>query len=133
MNKHHNFGNVLLQDFLIGLIQAPLAIKDFMFVGKQGHTKNNSNKQFSAAGNQKITLKRLFERLNFFITDNTVVLADVGDSLFGALDLVIHGQTDFLSPAYYCSMGFAVPAAIGALLANPMLRPIVIVGEVHFR
>src|ERR687887_504620 len=134
--KHHSFENVLLQDFLTSLIKAPLARKDFdLLVGKQGavRNKNNNNKQFSAARNQKITVKRLFERLNFSITDNVIVIADVGDSLFGALDLTIHGQTDFLSPAYYCSMGFAVPAAIGAQLANPMLRPIVIVGDGAFQ
>ncbi len=112
--KHHNFENVLLQDFLTSLIEASLTRKDFVSVGKQGnniknndnnhyHAKNN-NKHFSRARNQKITVKRLFERLNFSITDNVIVIADVGDSLFGALDLTIHGQTDFLSPAYYCSM-----------------------------
>jgi TPP-dependent 2-oxoacid decarboxylase len=131
--KYHNFENVLLQDFLTSLIEAPLARKDFVSVGKQGNIKNNNNKHFSAARNQKITVKRLFERLNLSITDNAIVIADVGDSLFGALDLTIHGQTDFLSPAYYCSMGFAVPAAIGAQLANPMLRPIVIVGDGAFQ
>jgi TPP-dependent 2-oxoacid decarboxylase len=132
--KHHNFENVLLQDFLTSLIQAPLTRKDFVLAGKQDETKSNSNnKRFLAARNQKITVKRLFERLNFSIADNTIVIADVGDSLFGALDLTIHGQTEFLSPAYYCSMGFAVPAAIGAQLANPMLRPIVIVGDGAFQ
>jgi TPP-dependent 2-oxoacid decarboxylase len=131
--KHHNFENVLLQDFLTGLIQAPLAIKDFMFVGKRGNMKKKNNKHFSATKNQKITVKRLFERINFSITDNTIVIADVGDSLFGALDLTIHGQTDFLCPAYYASMGFAVPAAIGAQLANLTLRPIVIVGDGAFQ
>jgi TPP-dependent 2-oxoacid decarboxylase len=49
------------------------------------------------------------------------------------LDLIIHGQTEFLSPAYYLSMGFAVPAAIGAQLANLRLRPIVIVGDGAFQ
>ena len=131
--KYHNFENILLQDFLTSLIEAPLERKDFVLVGKQGNVKNNNNKYFSAARNQKITVKRLFERLNFSITDNAIVIADVGDSLFGALDLTIHGQTDFLSPAYYCSMGFAVPAAIGAQLANPTLRPIVIVGDGAFQ
>ena len=130
--KYHNFENVLLQDFLISLIEAPLERKDFVLVEKQGNIKNN-NKHFSAARNQKITVKRLFERLNFSITDNRIVIADVGDSLFGALDLTVHGQTDFLSPAYYCSMGFAVPAAIGAQLASPTLRPIVIVGDGAFQ
>ena len=28
--KHHNFENILLQDFLTSLIEAPLARKDFM-------------------------------------------------------------------------------------------------------
>src|SRR5919202_203761 len=130
--KYHNFENVLLQDFLTNLIEAPLERKDFVLVGKQGNVKNN-NKYFSAARNQKITVKRLFERLNSSITDTAIVIADVGDSLFGALDLTINGQTDFLSPAYYCSMGFAVPAAIGAQLAKPTLRPIVIVGDGAFQ
>src|SRR5215467_8757386 len=130
--KHHNFENVLLQDFLTKLIEAPLITNDSVFE-KQDNTKKNNNKHFSAAKNQKITVKRLFERLNFSVTDNTIVIADVGDSLFGALDLTIHGQTEFISPTYYCSMGFAVPAAIGAQLANPMLRPIVIVGDGAFQ
>jgi TPP-dependent 2-oxoacid decarboxylase len=131
--KHHNFDNILSQDFLASLIEAPLAIKDFVLVGKQSNTNNYNNKHFSVARNQKITVKRLFERLNFSITDSSIVIADVGDSLFGSLDLTIHGQTDFLSPAYYCSMGFAVPAAIGAQLAKPLLRPIVIVGDGAFQ
>jgi len=131
--KHHNFDNILSQDFLASLIEAPLAIKDFVIVGKQSNTNNYNNKHFSVARNQKITVKRLFERLNFSITDSSIIIADVGDSLFGSLDLTIHGQTDFLSPAYYCSMGFAVPAAIGAQLAKPLLRPIVIVGDGAFQ
>jgi TPP-dependent 2-oxoacid decarboxylase len=131
--KHHNFENVLLQDFLTKLIEAPLIRKDSVLVEKQVDVNKNNNKQFSAAKDQNITVKRLFERLDFSITDNTIVIADVGDSLFGALDLTIHGQTEFLSPAYYCSMGFAVPAAIGAQLANPTLRPIVIVGDGAFQ
>ena len=48
-----------------------------------------------------------------------MVIADIGDSLFGATDLEMHRHTEFISPAYYTSMGFAVPAAVGAGLANP--------------
>jgi len=131
--KHHNFENVLLEDFLNSLLEASLVRKNIVLVEKQGNVKKNNNKQFLAIKNQKITVKRLFERLNFSITDNVIVIADVGDSLFGALDLTIHGQTEFLSPAYYASMGFAVPAAFGAQLANPLLRPIVIVGDGAFQ
>jgi TPP-dependent 2-oxoacid decarboxylase len=148
--KHHNFENVLLQDFLSSLIQAPLARKNVVTVGKQDqdineirrkndyenlHSANSNNKmlRFATIKNEKITVKRLFERINFSITPNVIVIADVGDSLFGALNLTVHDQTEFLSPAYYCSMGFAVPAAIGAQLANPKLRPIVVVGDGAFQ
>src|SRR5215212_6689149 len=147
---HHNFENVLLQDFLTSLIKAPLGRKNVMTMGKQNqdindirrnndyesrYHANGNNKmlRFAAIKNERITIKRLFERLNLSITDNVIVIADVGDSLFGALDLTIHGQTEFLSPPYYCSMGFAVPAAIGAQLASPKLRPIVVVGDGAFQ
>ena len=82
---------------------------------------------------KKLTVKRLFERLNAFLSENTVVVADVGDALFGATDLFIRHRTEFLGPAYYASMGFAVPASVGAQLANPKLRPLVLVGDGAFQ
>ena len=155
--KHHDFENVLLQDFLNYLIESNLTKRNLLNTGKLDYTggynnnRNNINSNYRYANlrneqkqqqkqqysstkkNQKITVKRVFELLNSFITENTIVIADVGDSLFGSLDLTIHGQTDFLSPAYYCSMGFAVPAAIGSQLAKPNHRPIVLVGDGAFQ
>jgi indolepyruvate decarboxylase len=62
-----------------------------------------------------------------------VVVADVGDSLFGSADLTIHQHTEFLSPAYYTSMGFAIPASVGVQVANRALRPLVLVGDGAFQ
>jgi indolepyruvate decarboxylase len=53
--------------------------------------------------------------------------------LFAGTDLSITGNTQFLSPAYYASLGFSVPARIGAKLAKPDLRPIVLVGDGAFQ
>ncbi len=82
---------------------------------------------------KQITMKYLFQRLNFFLDDNTVVIADPGDAMFAALDMTIHSATEFLSPAYYCSLGFAVPASLGTQLARPELRPLVLVGDGAFQ
>jgi TPP-dependent 2-oxoacid decarboxylase len=128
--KDHNFENIFLYDFINSLIEAPLARKDFIVMMKAG---DNNKVQSLAVTGKKITAQRLFELLNLSLTDKTMVIADVGDSLFGALDLKIHGQTEFLSTAYYLSMGFAVPASIGAQLGNPRVRPIVIVGDGAFQ
>ena len=80
----------------------------------------------------KITVTRLMDRLDEQLTDGTVVIADVGDSLFGATELTTRGRTEFLSPAYYTSMGFAVPAALGVHVARPEARVVAIVGDGAF-
>jgi indolepyruvate decarboxylase len=53
--------------------------------------------------------------------------------MFGASDLFIHDGAHFLAPAYYCSLGFSVPAAIGVAMAAPKLRPLVLVGDGAFQ
>jgi indolepyruvate decarboxylase len=132
--KHHNFENICLQDFITGLIQAPLIRRSSSIdIVRDSNKARYRAHNFDALRGQKVTVQRLFERLNLSITDNTIIIADVGDSLFASLDLTVHGETEFLCPAYYLSMGFAVPASIGAQLADPRLRPIVIVGDGAFQ
>ena len=46
---------------------------------------------------------------------------------------MIRGQTEFIAPAYYTSMGFAVPAALGAKTARPDLKVIAMVGDGAFQ
>ncbi len=124
---HHHYDQVQLKDFVNGLLQAKL---------KKRPMKNIPHplppKAFFAA-NRKITTNRVFECLNSFIEDDTMVVADVGDALFGAIDLYIATKTEFISPAYYASLGFGVPGALGAYLAKPKLRPLVIVGDGAFQ
>ena len=126
---YHTYEDVRFKDFIRGLLGAklrrhppgriprPLAIQSFQ-------VRNSDT---------RLTVKRLFERLNGFLSKNTVVVADVGDALFGATDLFIRERTEFLAPAYYTSMGFAVPACVGAQIANPKLRPLVLVGDGAFQ
>jgi TPP-dependent 2-oxoacid decarboxylase len=125
--RHHNFENVRLHDFIRNLINTNLKMREPI------HLKRHGSQHFSIDIGKKITVQHLFNRLALFITANTIVIADVGDCLFGALDLIIPQATEFLAPAFYTSMGFAVPACIGAQLANPKLRPIVIVGDGAFQ
>jgi indolepyruvate decarboxylase len=80
-----------------------------------------------------MTVARLFARLDAFLTDTTVVVADTGDAMFAAAELSVHREAGFLAPAYYASLGFAVPAALGVQLADPRLRPLVLVGDGAFQ
>jgi indolepyruvate decarboxylase len=129
--KRHHFEDIVLGDFLDGLMKADLG---------PPRERSFTNAVTAAAAEQYVpepakamTVRRFFARLDEFLEDRDVVIADIGDSLFGAADLVIRHRTEFLSPAYYTSMGFAVPASIGAQMHDRRARPIVLVGDGAFQ
>jgi TPP-dependent 2-oxoacid decarboxylase len=78
----------------------------------------------------ELTTNAVIDELNRFLTRKHLVIADTGDCLFASLDL---RADHFIGPGYYASMGLAVPGAIGAQLARPNLRPIVLVGDGAFK
>ena len=88
---------------------------------------------FKIAPDQPLTMHRLFQHLNLLLRENMTIIPDVGDSLWAAADLRLPERTEFISLAYYTSMGFATPAAIGAQLGKPTSRPLVIVGDGAFQ
>jgi indolepyruvate decarboxylase len=127
--RYHTYEEVRFKDFMRGLLGLKLRRR----ASRQIPHPKPINQFQRRNGNGKLSIKRLFERLNAFLTADVVVVCDVGDSLFGATDLFIRHRTEFLGPAYYASMGFAVPAAVGAQMANPKLRPLVLVGDGAFQ
>jgi len=127
--SHHHFQNVLLGDFIRGLAEAGLKAPPRPLPPRA----EAADQPFVLQADEPITIRRLMTRLNRALDDSMVVIADPGDALFASSELVIHRQTEFISPAYYTSMGFAVPAALGVMIARPALRPIVLVGDGAFQ
>jgi TPP-dependent 2-oxoacid decarboxylase len=126
--KHHDYKGVDMKYFLECLN------KSFSSPKKQAaQPKNHQLMPFIPQQKKKITVNRLIACIDTFLDDYTTVIAEPGDPLFGALDLRVHGAAKFISPAYYASIGFAVPAAIGAQLAAPGYRPLVLVGDGSFQ
>lgn len=129
--RHHHYRDVRLDDFLSGLINRKLVLSR-----TQIPERTNPFAQALAANpGSPVRSVPLFGRLNQMLADHPemTVIADIGDSLFGAADLEMHRHTEFLSPAYYTSMGFSVPAALGASMANPSQRILVVVGDGAFQ
>jgi len=124
---HHHYHDVLLGDFIGGLI----ARKPTPPVHPL--PKREEPPRFEVHAETPITVEAMIARINQSLDIETIVIADVGDALFGATELVTQQRTEFLSPAYYTSMGFAVPAALGANVARPGLRTIVLVGDGAFQ
>jgi len=127
--RHHHYSNVRLDDFLRGLTARKLELAK----GPPPPETSQFDDRWVAVPDAPVTTSRLFARLNRMLDESMTVIADIGDSLFGAADLTMERETEFISPAYYTSMGFAVPAALGAGMANPGSRALVIVGDGAFQ
>ncbi|MEW4489653.1 thiamine pyrophosphate-binding protein [Thalassoglobus sp. JC818] len=126
---HHHFHDVLFEDFVNTLQEAPIRPDaEAIEIPKRQVLKKSKSTDADA-----VTIQSLFGHIDQILDDNMVVIADVGDSLFASSDLTIHKHTEYLSPAYYTSMGFAVPAALGVQTADKNLRPIVLVGDGAFQ
>jgi len=127
--RHHMFEGVRFKDFVRALTASALRRHEPGVIPKPPRP----HEFVPGRAGEKVTIARLFERLNAFLADQMAVVADVGNALFGASDLFIRQHTEFLGPAYYASMGFAVPAALGVQMARPDLRPLVLVGDGAFQ
>lgn len=125
---YHTYEGIYMEDFMRGLLKANIRRREDIDIPRPP-SPVNPNPVFE----KQITVEYLFQRLNAFLDDNTVVIADPGDAMFAAIDMTIHSAARFLSPAYYTSLGFAVPASIGLQMAKPKLRPLVLVGDGAFQ
>ncbi len=127
---YHNYGNLKLDQVLKELLDSVTS----KLVPTKRFTVPAIAKEIIEApeGSKKLTVAAMIGALNELLENSQEfsVVTDTGDCMYAGMSL----QTDiFLAPGYYVSMGFGVPAAIGAQLAMPSRRPIVLVGDGAFQ
>ncbi len=132
--KHHFYHPVSLPAFMTGLTDK-LQFKQSELLDIQP-AKNGLSKKFELKKEQKLTNIRFYNRINRFISElpgESIVIAETGDALIATIDLVLYGNTEYIGQALYTSIGYAVPACLGAAIAAPQRRPIVLVGDGAFQ
>ncbi|QSA97710.1 alpha-keto acid decarboxylase family protein [Methylococcus sp. EFPC2] len=124
---HHRYPRVALADFVLSLAQSAGARAD-------AYPAAPAVPEFGfPEPNRPMAVERLIARLDRALTPEMIVVCDVGDCLFAALDLRVHERSEFLASAFYTSMGYAVPAALGAQIARPDHRALILVGDGAFQ
>jgi indolepyruvate decarboxylase len=78
-----------------------------------------------------LTASLVIDLLNDFVAAHPEVplVSDTGDCLFASVEI---RSNEIVAPAYYATMGFAVPAALGVQIATGR-RPLVLVGDGAFQ
>jgi indolepyruvate decarboxylase len=125
----HSYENVLFKDFLEGLKAQDIPKRVFKNPYHAAEIVPLADKEKSDA----LDSESFFRILSLHMDKTTTLVCDTGDSLLGAIGLRTDQSNNFLSDAYYLSMGFAMPAAIGAMVAGPEDRVIAIIGDGAFQ
>ncbi len=126
--RSHSYPAIRFQDFCEALFQIPGTPRPEPKV-PTGFPLPIWNPESGA----NITTAGLLSAINHHLSPKLAVIADVGDVMFGASDLHIRSSYAFLSPAYYTSMGSAIPGAVGVAFARPDVLPVVLVGDGAFQ
>jgi indolepyruvate decarboxylase len=125
----HSYENVLFKDFLDGLKAKDIPKRIF----KNPYHIEEAKPLTAAEKNDPLDSESFFRILGLHMDETTTLVCDTGDSLLGAIGIRTAQSNNFLSDAYYLSMGFAMPAAIGAMVAQPEDRVIAIIGDGAFQ
>jgi indolepyruvate decarboxylase len=127
--RYHRYDDIQFADFLEGL--NGLEIKKFGYKGKGKVEMPRALEQGELT--DPLNMEGLLRIVALHLDEKCCVVSDVGDAIFGAVGIRTMKRAEFIAPAYYLSMGFAVPASIGVSMAAPQLRPIVLVGDGAFQ
>ena len=127
--QYHRYDSIQFPDFLEALGTAKIKPKRFKHPNPHALPRPLKNGERS----KPLTMVDVFRILSLHLDERCCVVADIGDAIFGAVGIRSARQAQFIAPAYYMSMGFAVPGSIGVAMAAKKLRPYVLVGDGAFQ
>jgi indolepyruvate decarboxylase len=128
--KHHRYQNTPLQPLIEQLLGAP-DLRPKMQVVRALGTDLSPEVLDPYQEDEPIKVRHLIRVINQFLEEHpeVPVVSDTGDCLFASVDI---RANECVAPAYYTTMGFAIPAALGVQISSGR-RPLVLVGDGAFQ
>lgn len=126
---HHRYQRTPLTR-LVERLEAEESLPRRTDVIEQGPEAARGRTAWPASG-EPVSVRQVIDVLNTFLDEHPEVplVCDTGDALFASVEI---RSNEVMAPAYYATMGFAVPAALG-LQVTSRRRPIVLVGDGAFQ
>ncbi len=126
--KYHTYTDAAVRDFVRALLRQEL---------RTHHERveyADNLREVGARDGKPILVSEILAVVNQFLAENRryMVVAESGDMLFGGLDVRVPHSGAYLAQGFYASMGFAVPAALGAQIGSG-LRALVLCGDGGFQ
>jgi len=80
-------------------------------------------------GHGELRQAHLWQAVQRFLRPGDIVLADQGTAFFGAQTMRLAAGVTFIVQALWASVGYSLPAALGAALAAPQRRTVLLIGD----
>lgn len=126
--KYHTYTDVGIRDFVRTLLREKLRTH------RETVAYADNLPETARPADSRIKVADILRTVNGFLAQRRryMVVAESGDMLFGGLDVRVPHSGTYLAQGFYASMGFAIPAAIGAQIGSGM-RPVVLCGDGGFQ
>ena len=116
------FDNVKMSDVLEAVI-------NLTETANMNFNKSTIGIKHQNIGEANLTSSYLFSRIQDFIKENDIIFSETGTSLFGSVQMKLPESVDFQTQTLWSSTGWATPAILGAALAKPQSRVLLISGD----
>lgn len=126
----HHYDGIVLKDYLEGLLKGKISPRP-AFINPNPYTPSQA--LTDEERKETLTSDAFFQIVEQCMPEGATLTLDTGDALLGAIGLRTAKRNNFIADAYYLSMGFGIPAGIGACVANPDSRVLTIVGDGAFQ
>jgi TPP-dependent 2-oxoacid decarboxylase len=76
-----------------------------------------------------LTPDLFWKRLSRNLRPRDMLFADQGTAFYGALNIALPAGADLIGQAVWASIGYTLPATLGAMLADPSRRAVLVIGD----
>ena len=127
--RFHTYTDTSIRDYVHALLR-----HEFNTRHDTIHYADNLNGGDAAAADAPLRVRDMLREVNSFLAahHDYGVVTESGDMLFAGLDIRVPAGGLYLAQGFYASMGFAVPAAVGAQIGS-CVRPLVLCGDGAFQ
>ncbi|OGV66402.1 MAG: hypothetical protein A3K19_02260 [Lentisphaerae bacterium RIFOXYB12_FULL_65_16] len=128
--RSHYYHGIQLGDFVQALAAAA---KPRSYLASHPAEPYRPRVAFQPVDGAPLTAARFYERVDCFLDDRMVLLAEPGDAFCAAADFHVEEAKNFIVQVFYASIGYCTPAALGVSLACPGKRAVVLAGDGAFQ
>jgi indolepyruvate decarboxylase len=128
--RNHYYDRVWIGDYIAALTSA---LEHREYPSPHPRNPHDTSPALAVERDRPLEVAHFYERINGFLDDRSILLAETGDAMFAASEFYVEEPENFISQAYYLSIGYGLPAALGVGLARPEKRVVLLQGDGSFQ